>query len=183
MKTNKNIPDLAAQLMAEMGRINMNIVVNAIGEDQDYFASLVKLVITGQHPVNMRAAWAMTICLENHPEWINPHLPALMKILPLPAHPGIRRCILRSLLDTEPAARWDGYLMQHCFDWLLSPSETIATKAYSMQILYRISKRHPDIRHELAEAIETLIPDGSAGLKSCGQKILKQLNRDRKTQS
>jgi hypothetical protein len=174
----KTSPNLEAQLMAEMGRINMNIVVNAIGENEKYFARLVGIVLKSQHPVNMRAAWAMAICLENHPEWIKPHLPALLKILPLPAHPGIRRCILRSLLDTNVPARWDGYLMHHCFNWLLSSSETIATKAYSMQILYRISKRHPDIRHELFEAIEAIIPDSSAGIKSCGQKILKQLGRD-----
>jgi hypothetical protein len=183
VKKKINSPDLEAQLMAEMGRINMNIVVNAIGENEQFFARLVELVLKGKNPVNMRAAWAMTICLESHPEWIKPHLPALLKILPLPAHPGVRRCILRSLRDTNVPARWDGYLMQHCFDWLLSSSETIATKAYSMQILYRISKRHPDIRHELYEAIEVIIPDGSAGLKSCGQKILKQLSREMKAQA
>jgi hypothetical protein len=160
-----------------MSRVNTDIIVDAIGNNIDYFAELVRLVTHGEPPLPMRAAWVITVCLEKHPDWLQPFLPKLIPVLPYCEHPGTRRSILRSLADAKIPVRWEGFLTEHCFSWLLSADEPIANKAFSMQILFNISKRHPDLALELAEAIESQIPAGSPGIRSKGYKILKLIRK------
>jgi hypothetical protein len=177
MKNKSKIPDFQSQLLASMGRINTNIIVSTIGDNEVYFSQIVDLVLNGKPPLPMRAAWVVTVCLENHPEWLKSHFDKLVKILPHCNHPGTRRSILRSMSEAEIPRKWEGFLISHCFDWLLSPVEPIANKAFSMQILYNLSVKHPEISHELAEVIESQLPTGSPGIRSRGTKIIALLRQ------
>ena len=68
-----------------------------------------------------------------------------------------------------------GILADHCFGLLRSGFSAIAIKAYSMEILYRLVLKYPELRNELAATISMLQPEGSAGIVSRGRQILKKL--------
>jgi hypothetical protein len=57
----------------------------------------------------------------------------------------------------------------------MSGEEAPATIIYSMYIAYNISCIEPDIKPELAGAIESAIPQGSSGVKNIGKNLLKKI--------
>ena len=68
-----------------------------------------------------------------------------------------------------------GILADHCFGLLRSGFSAIAIKAYSMEILYKLVLKYPELRNELSATISMLQPEGSAGIVARGRQILKKL--------
>jgi hypothetical protein len=69
-----------------------------------------------------------------------------------------------------------GVLADACFNWLQSPSESVAVKMYSMVILHRISDNIPEIRRELYDIIEIQLYEATPGFRSMGGKIMNKLS-------
>ena len=74
--------------------------------------------------------------------------------------------------------KYFGELMNICFDWLISPRESVAVKVYAMEILYRLSEIEPELKKELADSIEWRITEGTPGFKNRGVKTLKKLYKE-----
>jgi hypothetical protein len=70
-----------------------------------------------------------------------------------------------------------GTLADHCFSALSSGESAIAIKAYSMEILYKLAVIYPQLANELAASIRILMEDGSAGIVSRGNMILKKITK------
>jgi len=66
-------------------------------------------------------------------------------------------------------------LVNLCFDYLISQNTPVSIKAYSMDILFKITMEIPDIGTELYSVIENQLPVSSAGYRSRAQKILRKL--------
>jgi len=61
-----------------------------------------------------------------------------------------------------------------CFDWLIG-NHKVATKVFAMTSLYLLGEKHDWVRPELKSIIERQIPQGTAGFRSRGGKILANL--------
>jgi hypothetical protein len=68
-----------------------------------------------------------------------------------------------------------GILADYCFRMLRSGFSSIAVKAYSMEIIYRLAQVYPEITGELAATINMLQDEKSAGILAKGRIILKRL--------
>ncbi|HOW32624.1 MAG TPA: hypothetical protein PLP88_13755, partial [Bacteroidales bacterium] len=68
-----------------------------------------------------------------------------------------------------------GELINVCFGWLISPTEAVAAKVYSMDILYQLSQQFPEIKHELIDSIEFGMHDGTPGYQNLAKKLLVKL--------
>jgi hypothetical protein len=58
---------------------------------------------------------------------------------------------------------------------LSSAFSAIAVKAYSMEILYKLTLIYPELANELSTSIRILMEDGSAGITARGSQIIKKL--------
>ena len=76
---------------------------------------------------------------------------------------------------TEIDSHKHGILADFCFSTLNSGFSAIAVKAYSMEILYRLSLIYPELAAELSASIRILMEDASAGITARGRMILKKL--------
>ena len=65
--------------------------------------------------------------------------------------------------------------MNLCFDYIISPGEKPAIKAFSLTVLQHLSKQYPEIKQELKTIIEDRREFESAAFKSRAKKILKEL--------
>ena len=82
-----------------------------------------------------------------------------------------------SLSDLEKIdSRQHGLLADFCFGILNSGFSAIAVKAYSMEILYRLSLIYHELANELSSSISILMEDASAGITSRGRMILRKLS-------
>ena len=88
---------------------------------------------------------------------------------------AINRNILRALQFVTLPEEHEGNILDVSFRLLNSPTEPVAVKAFSMTVIYNLTRKYPDIVPELKASIATLLPNGSMGIRSRGNKILKAI--------
>lgn len=149
-------------------------IVNEVANSQKKMDELMQCFVDGPVAITQRAAWPMSYIAQKHPQLLLNYYPLLIDLLNQPnKHDAINRNILRALQFVEIPKEHEGNILDICFKLLHSPSEPIAVKAFSMTVIYNLSKKYPDIIPELKASIETLMPNASAGIKSRGGKILR----------
>lgn len=89
---------------------------------------------------------------------------------------GWTRNILRFYQFSDIPEKIEGELYQLCFEYITNPVNAIAIRAFSMTICTRIAQRYPELKAELYDAINMTLPNGSAGVRNRGQKMLKKLS-------
>ena len=164
-------------LMQQLSRRHVEYVAHCIGDDEREFEQLMNIVLHGKEPVVQRAAWAMDVCMETHPEFLTPYVETLIDALPGFSNDGVRRQIVKALAAREIPQKLEGQIADLCFCWLQSSVIPVAIKIHCMQILANITVHYPDLAVELQTVIIEQIPRNSVGFASRGRKILKQLQK------
>ncbi len=148
-------------------------IVNAICKSSKKMDELMKCFIEGPVQITQRAAWPMSFVAQKHPELLLKYYDLLIDLLNQPnKHDAINRNILRAFQFVEIPEKHQGKVLDVSFKLLNSSDEPIAVKAFSMTVIYNLSKKYPDIIPELRASLESLMPNASSGVKSRGKKIL-----------
>jgi 8-oxo-dGTP diphosphatase len=147
-------------------------------ENQAIFAKLLEYSYSSDKRLAFRASWTLSKVCDKFPEMIYPFLPGIIEALDQLDNESAQRSFLRilSLSDMEKISqKHHGILADHCFMALRSGISAIAIKAYSMEILYKLTLKYPELRNELSASINILQGEGSAGIVARGRIILKKL--------
>jgi 8-oxo-dGTP diphosphatase len=145
-------------------------------ENRDLFMKLLEFSYSDDKKMAFRASWTLTKVCDKHHELIYPYLPEIIETLPRLDNVSVIRSFARILSLSDPAVlseKHHGLLADYCFAALSSPGTAIAVKAYTMEILYRLSLIYPQLTNELASSVRIVMEDGSAGIISKGRAILK----------
>lgn len=170
--------DFKAQLTKEHSKENRDIMVNYLLQNPDEIGSLMGLFFSPNHLLVQRAAWVVGTLGEKRSELISPYFPQMVKeIRKKDAHVAVRRNVLRVLQFQEVDEALWGELYDTCIRFLEDKNEPVAVKAFAMSTALKIVRKVPELKHELAEAIEQILPEGTPGEKSRGQKILSALSK------
>jgi len=162
-----------------MSRNNVDFVRNIVLENPELFDELFKMVLSHSDPLSRRAIWSLDYCSELQPDLLDENkLRLLIESIPNYPHPGLVRHSLRILARYEIPESHTGKLISLCFDLLLEPKTTIASKAWCMDILYNFSEKEPLLKPELIAAIEFQQENASAGIKNKSRKLLKKLYKE-----
>jgi 8-oxo-dGTP diphosphatase len=148
-------------------------------ENPAIFEKLLEYSFSNDNKLAFRASWTLTKVCDKYPELIDPHLSRIINSLANLDNESAVRSFLRiiSLSDMERISNKDhGILTDLCFSFLKSGFSAIAVKAYSMEILYKLVLKYPELGNELSATINMLQPEGSAGILARGRQILKKLN-------
>lgn len=168
--------NLREQLLKEHSKSNCLKVVKWIGDSPARFAELIELFLKDEYRVVQLAAWPMSYVAEAHPELIRKHLPRLVKNLErTDTHPAVRRNTIRLFQHIEIPEKYQGQVMNLCFEYIADPQEKAAVKAFSLTVLENLSKLYPEIRPELKTIIEERMDTETAAFTSRARKILKKL--------
>jgi 8-oxo-dGTP diphosphatase len=142
------------------------------------FLKLFEYSLSSDKKLAFRASWTLTKVCDRFPEIIYPYLAQIVETLNKIDNESTLRCLLRiiSLSDLEKISnQQQGLLADFCFSVLNSGFSAIAVKAYSMEILYKLSLIYPELTNELSTSISILMEDGSAGITARGRMILRKL--------
>ena len=153
------------------------IAISAI-ENPAIFIKLYEYSHSPDKRLAFRASWTLSKVCDKFPELIYPYLSKIVESLNKIDNESTLRSFLRiiSLSDLGKInSRQHGMLADYCFSSLKSGFSAIAVKAYSMDILYRLSLIYPELANELSASIRILMEDGSAGITARGSMILKKL--------
>lgn len=154
-------------------------LANTIGSNQTLFDELWQLVAHGEPPIPQRGAWIVELCTESNPNLLSPHMDSVVELLNTPNHHNaIYRHLLKILANniTIPKQHY-GTLFNFCAHTILDPNHKVAAKVHAMRVAAQIAQDYDELKEELKTIIEDQMEYGSAGFKSCGKKVLKQLRK------
>ena len=66
--------DLRKEILKEHSKAHTHKLVDYVGNNGSRFKALVEVYLAGPYRVTQRAAWPLSICAEQHPNLIAPHL-------------------------------------------------------------------------------------------------------------
>lgn len=147
-------------------------------ENPAIFLKLYEYSFSSDNHLSFRASWTLSKVCDRYPEMIYPYLPQIVDSLGKIDNESTLRSFLRILSLNDPDkinSRQQGLLADFCFSRLNSGFSAIAVKAYSMEILYKLTLIYPELANELSTSIRLLMEDGSAGITARGRMILRKL--------
>ena len=160
-------------ILSEHSKAQTMKIVNWVGNSQTRFNELFNLFLNSEYRVTQRAAWPVSYCVIDHPDFIKNHFKQLIIQLKKPGpHAAVRRNILRLLQNIEIPSQYHGELMDICFKFIEKPDEAVAVKAFSITILQNLSAKYPQIMQEIKLIIQERWDYESSAFKSRAGKLL-----------
>ncbi len=169
--------DIIDLIKTDSSRAITDIAVELMGTDEKIFARLISISIEEKVPLCWRAARVIDLACEKHKYLFESYINTIINSFDKFKSDGQKRIYLRiiSRYRLNQAIHEAAKLINICLDYLTYSQESIAVKAFAMEIIYNISKDEPDLQNELMLIIEDRMQFYSAGLKSKGRRILKDL--------
>lgn len=166
--------DLRKEVLKEHSRVQAHKIADYVGSNAQRFEALIEVYLAGPYRVTQRAAWPLSLCVEQHSALIGPHLKKVLDYLKKPGiHDAVKRNTMRLLqLITIPKRNQD-QVVNLCFDYLLRKQEPVAVKAFSMTVLSKIIHDKPELQQELKIILEDQLPFATPAFRSRAMKILK----------
>lgn len=165
--------NLREEILREHSKAQCNQIINWVGDSQDRFDTLFKLFLEDEYRVVQRAAWPVSYCVISHPAFITKHWAKLIKNLRKPNVPeAVKRNSMRLIQEIIIPVKYEGEIMNACFNYISDPKEAVAVKAFSLRVLENLYKKYPEILPELKLLIEERMPHETAAFKSRAKKIL-----------
>ncbi len=165
---------LRNEILKEHSKAQTVKIMQWIGDNQERFDELLELFIKDEYRVVQRAAWPLSYCVMEHPELIKNHFGKLINNLHKPGlHNAVKRNTIRLLQDINIPVKYQGEVMDICFNYISSPDEAAAVKAFSLSVLHNLSRTYPEILPEIKLLIEERWDSQAASFKSRANKILK----------
>jgi hypothetical protein len=170
--------NLREQILKEHSKAQCSKIVKWVGASQQRFDELFHLFLNDEYRVVQRAAWPVSYCVIAHPVFIDKHWNKLVKNLQKPSlHNSVKRNSVRLLQGLAIPKRHQGAVMDICFNYLASPTEAIAIKAFSLSVLTNLSKQYPEIIPEIKLLIEEQLPRQTPALVTKAAKFLKSAGK------
>lgn len=120
----------------------------------------------------------MSYCVSAHPGFIKKRMGELIQHLKKPGiHDAVKRNTIRILQEIDIPKKHHGEVMNICFQYLESPTEAVAVKAFSLTVLGNLAKLYPDILPEIKLLIEDQLPEQTAAFKSRAKQVLKTFDQ------
>ena len=172
--------DLKSMVTGMMGTRDAEWIASSAADNPQILLNLIEYSFSDDKKLAFRSSWTLTKVWDRFPDMIYPHLGKLSELLPKLTNESAQRSFLRiiSLANLNKiGVKHHGILADFCFTSLKSGFSAIAVKAYSMEILYRLTAIYPELKNELLTTINMLHGDETAGVIARGKQITKKLTR------
>lgn len=166
--------DLKEALINERSKAQKDEIVNWVGKSEARFNQLFSLLMNEDHRIVQRAAWPLSDCVINNPGFISDKYDELiMKLQEDGVHDAVKRNITRILQHVDIPEDYCGGVMDLAVNFVASPKEAVAIKAFSLTILQNIALKYPEIVPEIKLLITDQFDRQTPGFKSRATRFLK----------
>ena len=167
--------NLREAILKEHSKKQCAAIVKYVGKDQKKFDELFDLFLHDEYRVVQRAGWPISYCVEKHPGFIKKHYPKLLKNVEKKGiHEAVKRNTVRLLQYVDIPGKFHGQVMDLCFNYILSPTEAVAVKAFSITVLQNMARQYPEIINEIKLVIEERWDYETVAFKTRAKKLLKE---------
>ena len=166
--------NLREAVLTKYSKENCAAIVQWVGNSQRRFDLLFSLFLEEEYRVTQMASWPLSYCVENNPYLINSNYPRLLAHLQKAGlHDSVKRNAVRLLQFVDIPEKYQGAVMNICFQYLENPAEAVAIKAFSLTVLSSLAKQYPEIIPEVKILIEDQLPRQTAAFKVRAKAFLK----------
>ncbi|MBI5217329.1 MAG: hypothetical protein HY958_00165 [Bacteroidia bacterium] len=168
------------ELLVDSSRLIADIAEKQICDNPQFFGPLLRFAMQDKDEYSMRAARVVEMAVGKKPKLIKPFLGEVIEKLPRFKVDGVKRSLLKIFTEYLDIVNEDqlGYLVDCCFNFLKDRYEPVAVKYYSIKILYDVSNREPDLKHELILTLETLSETEKKSIIHESKRVLKRLYKE-----
>jgi hypothetical protein len=153
----------------------MQIAASAVASET-VLKELTECLSSGENRIAQMASWSLSWVARKNPELIQPYSEIIVsQVLKPDAHDAVIRNSLRILEEIPIPEKFHGEILNACFDFINEKHTAVAIKAFSLHVIFNLSKLYPEIRHELKLVIQEKIDFETAAFQSRGRKLLAQL--------
>jgi hypothetical protein len=165
--------------LVDSSRMIAEILTADIANEQERFDEMFELALLDKYPISMRAARIVTLCHYKNRKLILPHLYKILESVETTKVDGVKRSFLKILSETPlpPDENFQVRLVDLSFSFVQNNKEAIAVRAFSIDILIKLSKTYPDLKSELIPMLQNMVEDSSKGLQSKCSKILRKMKK------
>ena len=169
--------NIRQQLLRENSRVNADIVLDYVSKTPHVLVEVMACFFSDEVTVAQRAAQIVGDWGRLHPESLEPWWGEMLRAAEHPVHDAICRNVSRyfSELELSLPAELEQALVKLMAGWSSDLSTPVAATVYSMQFIANRADRFPEEAQQVKVQIEDRISTASAGFKSCGKRILRQL--------
>ena len=165
--------DIRAALLAEHSKRQTAKIVDYIGDDPARFKGLMNNFLGDTYRVSQRAAWAVSNCIELHPELVKPYYSRLLSQLERDdSHVAVRRNVVRLLQFVEVPDRYQGRVFDACYKLFADVRQPVAVRVFSMTVAARIANGKPELLDELRLIAKDHPEAATAGFCSRARRVL-----------
>ncbi len=169
--------NLRDAILTEHTKTQTDKIVRWVGNNQKRFDELFALFAGSDKKLEQRAAWPLSYVVAANPDLVKKHFGSLVKKLKQPGiHNAVRRNGIRLMQAIEIPEKYQGEVMNLCFDYIADPKEKAAVKAFSLTVLQNLSRQYPEIKPELKTIIEDRWDMETAAFRARARKVLKSLS-------
>ncbi len=164
-------------LIKEHSKAAMFQIEQAILDNPVKINDLINCFFDKDHRLCQRAAGSLYEIGRNHPKWLVPFFPAMIKSLNYPVHDALKRNTLRILEVLPIPDEYTGGVYDLCIHFFSTPNQAVAIRAYSISVSGNIAMKHPDLIPEYLQHLEIIEYDESYAIQSRIKKIRKRINQ------
>lgn len=170
--------NLREELIREHSKASCERIVAWAGNDQKRFDELFSIFTSNEYRLVQLSAWPVSYCVQAHPQLIKKHFAKLIENVQKPdAHGAVKRNTVRLLQHVAIPEKYQGEIMNLCFEFIQSHTEKVAVKAFALTVLENLSKKYSEIIPEVRLIIEEQAPHETAAFKSRALRFIKNTSK------
>lgn len=151
-------------------------IFNDVGSDKNKLSELMELFLGDDQRLAQSSSQPVGMIGEKKTDLIQPHLTKMVKHLKTNPIDGVKRNILRTFQFNAIPEEIEGEFFDMALNYIISISEAVAIKAFSMIVVRKVCEKYPELTQEVIPIIERLVEESeSAGIKNRGHKELVRL--------
>lgn len=155
---------------------NLQYLQNEIAGNAGIYNLLIEIAFYDVNPKSWRAAYLLDKINDNYPELLQPFLDKMIEQLKIEKSESKKRHFLKLISMNDLPFNQLGFLTDFCIAVFTSAKEPVAVRVHAMQVLFNISEKQPELKHEILLIIEHEMENHySAGILSRGKKITQKI--------
>ncbi len=166
-------------LLKDSSRAVVEAAVALAEKQPALFEEALLLACHEPYPLSMRAARVVQFYAQRNPHALSPCLTTLVNALMHSQVDGVKRSFLKVLIEVVDVDKIPdaGLVYNRCLDWVFSEKESIAVRAYSMDLLYKFTLFEKELSHECILVLENAPLEESPGLECRRKQFLLKLKK------
>jgi hypothetical protein len=142
---------------------NVKLITEAAFEDSSIVKELIDLMDKGSLRLSQNAAWPISHITDVNPNVFAKHQKKLLALLRrADVHPAVHRNVIRIFHYLKVDTKLEGELLDICFHFLNIKETPIAVQHLSMHILWKMTKKYPELLNEFQETVKIIVQQNPA---------------------